>query len=179
MKILMLTGSPHVNGSTALLADNFCAGAEAAGHQVRRVNCAKLNIRPCLGCESCRQPGQSCVHQDDMAQLYPLLREAEAMALVTPLYYFGMSAQLKTVIDRFFAINGELRQTRRQALLLAACGDEDSWAMDSLTSHYDLLCRYMNWDDKGRVLAYGAYTREDMEKNTAALDQARSLAAGL
>lgn len=180
MNILMLCGSPHHKGSTDLLAESFSAAATEAGHQVIRVDCAQLDIHPCRGCMHCRREegDGGCVYQDDMLALWPLLQEAEMMVLVTPLYYFGMSAQLKAVIDRFFSRNSLLREKERQAVLLAACGDEDQWAMDGLVLHFDLLCRYMKWENKGQILAFGCYTRQDMEKSPA-LAQARALANGL
>ena len=58
----------------------------------------------------------------------------------TPLYYFGMSAQIKMAIDRFFANNQVLRAQKKQAVLLAACGDTDSWALDALDAHYHAVC---------------------------------------
>lgn len=163
MKVLIITGSPHSKGTTALLADEVSAGAKEAGHEVIRIETAKLDLHPCLGCYHCRDNDGRCVYNDDMTLIYPHLLTADVIILVTPLYYFGMTAQLKRVVDRFFAINPILRKAPKQLHLLAACGDKDKWAMDALVVHFQTLCRYLHWQEGEKVLAIGAYTREDLK----------------
>lgn len=176
MKILMLLGSPHAKGTTARLADEFCLGAKDAGHQLVKFDTAKLKINPCLGCSHCRKNEGRCIQNDAMTEIYPHLLDADTVVFVTPLYYFGMSAQLKSAIDRFYAINPTLRQMGKQAYLLAAGSDKDDWAMDALKLHFKTVCRYLNWQDAGFVLAFGASTGDDLE-NTDYLKQARELGA--
>ncbi|WP_291405512.1 flavodoxin family protein, partial [Acidaminobacter sp.] len=176
MKIIILTGSPHSNGTTALLADEFCAGATEAGHEILRFDTAKLRIEACLGCDHCRIISGNCVHEDDMSQIYPHLKEAEAVVLVTPLYYFGMTAQLKRAVDRFYAINSAMRATSKKVCLISAGADEDEWAMEALVAHYRTICRYMNWEAAGEVVALGSGKRDDLAE-TEYLSMARSLGA--
>ena len=77
MYIVMITGSPHKNGTSALLADEFIKGAEESGHSVFRFNTAFECIHPCIGCDSCQCGDKPCVFQDDMNLLYPELKKAE------------------------------------------------------------------------------------------------------
>ena len=163
MNILILTGSPHSHGTTSFLADEFCVGAEKGGHDVIRFNTAKLKIHPCIGCGHCRKNDGKCVYNDDMYQIYPHLIAADAVVLVTPLYYFNMSAQLKCAIDRFYAVNPTLRKTPKKLYLISAGHDKDDWAMDTLKANFHALCHYLNWEEGGMVLAFGADTREDVE----------------
>ena len=165
MKILILSGSPHVKGTTALLRDSFIEGSISAGHTVNVFDAAHEEIHPCLGCNHCLTASNKCVYKDGMEKLNPLLLEADCVVFVTPLYYFGMSAQLKLVIDRFFANNTQLRSQKKLAVLLAACGDKDEWAMDALVSHYQTILHYLHWEDAGSVLSYGMYVREDIENS--------------
>ncbi len=178
MKVLVLTGSPHLKGTTAFLADEFCSGAKEAGHEVVRFETAKLDIHPCIGCYYCRKNDGKCVHDDDMSQIYPHLLAADAVVLVTPLYYFGMTAQLKRTIDRFFSVNTVLRETPKKLLLIAAGSDEDDWVMDALKAHIHALCRYLRWQKGGMVLALGADTRKDVG-NSQYQTMARKLGEGL
>lgn len=178
MKILVLTGSPHEQGTTALLADEFCAGAKESGHDVVRFDTAKLNINPCLGCFHCRKNDGKCVYDDDMKKIYPHLLTADAVVLVTPLYYFGMTAQLKSVIDRFFSINASLREKSKKLLLISACGNKEARAMDALVANFHAISRYLNWEESGMVLAIEAYTRKDAE-NSEYPAMARKLGAEL
>lgn len=178
MKILVLTGSPHPNGTTAFLADEFCIGAEKAGHEVIRFDTARLEVSPCSGCLHCRRNDGRCVYSDDMLQILPHLTAADAVVLVTPLYYFGMTAQLKKVVDRFFSVNALLREKTRKLLLIAAGNDLEEWAMDALKEHIRAMCRYLNWQEGGRVLAFGANTRKDVE-GSCYQQQARELGESL
>lgn len=178
MKIVMITGSPHKKGTSALLAEEFVRGAEKAGHSVVRFDAAFQTVGPCRACNFCKNHEGVCVQKDDMDPLYPALLEAELVVFVTPLYYFGMSAQIKHVIDRFFARNKELMASGTKAALLATCADREPWALDALTAHYRSICRYLNWEDIGMVLAPGVSVRKDIEE-TDYPEKARQFGASL
>lgn len=164
MNILMITGSPHKKGTSALLADQFCQGAQEQGHCVKRTDAAFMQIHPCTACEYCRSHNGNCIVQDDMDTLMDLIIQADVLVFVTPLYYFGMSAQLKTVIDRLYAKNASLQEIRKQTILLATCADEEAWARDALVLHYQSICKYMNFDNRGILFAHGVYYRKDIEQ---------------
>ena len=90
------------------LADRFTKGAEQAGHEVFTFDAANSDTHPCRGCDQCHMDGP-CVWQDDIENiLMPKMLEADLLVLTTPLYYFGMSAQLKTIVDRFYLRTGKL-----------------------------------------------------------------------
>ena len=107
MKILVMESSPHKHGSSNLLAAEFIRGATEAGHQTQVFDVARSDLRPCLGCDACGMSG-SCVQKDGMEELRRRILASDMVVFVTPLYYFGMSAQLKTAIDRFYSFNDEL-----------------------------------------------------------------------
>lgn len=162
MKLTVITGSPHQNGTSALLADKFIEGATAAGHDVFRFNSAFEEVHPCIGCDRCRMNGP-CVYQDSMEKLNPELLASNLVAFVTPLYYYSMSAQLKTVIDRFYANNSSLHVSKK-AILMATAYNSSDWTFDALTDHYQTLLRYMGWENVGIVLARGCGTRSNIER---------------
>lgn len=178
MHILVITGSPHKRGTSALLVDAFLEGATAAGHQVERFDSAFAAVAPCRACDFCRSHGEQCTQKDDMEALWPKLLQADLVVLATPLYYFGFSAQLKAVLDRFYAKNASLRQHPKGVCLLATCGDSETWAMDGLRTHYACFCKYMGWEDRGQVLAFGVSVPKDIEA-TDYPAQARALGASL
>lgn len=165
MKITVITGSPHKNGTSALLADKFIEGAQKAGHEIFRFNAAFEDIHPCLGCDRCEMNGP-CVHQDAIdKKLMSNLLAADLVVFVTPLYYWGMSAQLKTVIDRFYANNTKLCSSGKKAILMATAYDSTDWTMSSLTHHYQTLMKYLGWEDIGTVLAIGCGSRSLIENS--------------
>ena len=163
MKIVMITGSAHTNGTSALLADKFMQGAQETGHEVFRFNAALEDIHPCQGCDFCGMDGP-CVHKDAIEnKLINKLVEADMIALVTPLYYYGMSAQLKTVVDRFYSRAGKM--SNKKSLLMATAYNSADWTMTALVDHYDTLVRYLSWQDMGKVLAIGCGARSLIEKS--------------
>ena len=174
MKVLVFTGSPHENGITAALADEFCRGAEEAGHELMRFDTAKLDIHPCKGCFTCHTDGGECVYQDDMKYIWPHLLSADVIALVTPLYYFGMTAQLKTAVDRFFPVNEQLKALPKKACLIAACGNQNQWIAEGLQASYTAMCRHLDLEDVGRVISFACRDTADLASG-GYLDAARTL----
>ncbi len=161
--IVVITGSPHRNGTSALLADKFIEGAQSKGHNVYRFNSAFEDINPCQGCNACHRNGP-CVHKDAIEQkLMPELLKADVIVLITPLYYYAMSAQLKTVVDRFYS---HLRSfDGKKTLLMATAYNSAGWTFEALVDHYQSLAGYMKWQDMGMVLGYGCGSRGNIERS--------------
>lgn len=157
MKIVILKGSPNKNGSSNLLAESFAQGAKEAGHSVEVVDTAHANIHSCTGCIHCGYEGP-CVQKDDVEMIRKKILSADMMVFVTPLYYYGMSAQLKNMIDRFCAFNGSIQRKHMKSALLTVAWNSDDWTFDALEAHYKTLVRYLNLEDMGRVLGYGCGT---------------------
>ena len=157
MKIVVLEGSPNKKGSTHILADCFRQGAEEAGHTVELLNVAHADIHPSTGCIHCGYEGP-CVQKDDVGSIREKILGADMMVFATPLYYYGMSAQLKTMIDRFCAFNSSIQRKHMKSALLAVAWNSDDWTFEALESHYKTLVRYLNLEDVGMVLGAGCGT---------------------
>ena len=154
MKIVILMGSPNPKGSTSILADSFRKGAEEAGHSVETINVCRVKVNPCTGCVACGYEGE-CVQRDDNRQIREALLSCGMVVFATPLYYYGMSAQLKAAVDRFCAYNSSLNRRHLKSALLAVAWNADDWTFDALTAHYKTLVRYINFEDCGTVLGGG------------------------
>lgn len=165
MKIAILSGSPHKKGSTALLADEFTRGAEEAGHEVWRLDAARADIRPCLGCNACQAGKRPCVVKDDMQEVFPKLLEADVVAFVSPLHFHGYTSQLKAVLDRFHAIEDPLKGMDKDAVLIVAGANPREWVTGGVEATYECNLKYLGWRDRGRVLAIGCWGREAVEKS--------------
>lgn len=172
MKILVLTGSAR-NGNSSKLADAFIQGAKESGHDVTRVNCAKLKVGGCLGCNFCYKHDSVCCQKDDFANLREDLISADAIVFASPVYYYGISSQLRAVIDRFYAIDGKLHAPKRTALLLSLADDSETTANPSVV-HYKGFTGYLGWQDAGIVIAYGCTEPDDVLK-TDAIAKAKEL----
>ncbi len=118
MKIVVLMASPNVNGSTHLLTEAFTEGAQSKGHDVQVIDVAHANVQPCTGCVACGYEGP-CILHDSMDGIKAAILSSDMIVFATPLYYFGMSAQLKVVIDRFCSFNSSLHAKHMKSALLA------------------------------------------------------------
>jgi multimeric flavodoxin WrbA len=106
MKILGISFSPREQGNTELLLDKVFEGARRLGADTELFRVAAKNISPCDGCGSCFKTGE-CHIQDDMQELYRKMLEADGIVFGTPVYFYNMTAQGKTVIDRTIALGHE------------------------------------------------------------------------
>jgi len=166
MKIDILMGSPNYNGSTDILVKEFVRGAEAAGHTAVIHEICQRNIRPCMGCMRCGYDGP-CVLKDDMEEIKQSLLAADMAVFATPLYYCGMSAQLKTVIDRFCSFQKSLLNRHMKSALLAVARDAEEDTFDALSAHYQALVRYLNLEDMGMVTGKGCATPATTRRSSA------------
>lgn len=157
MKIVILQGSPNIDGSTAILVEEFSRGAREAGHEVVRIDVARERVEPCIGCVRCGYEGP-CMQRDGMDAIRGEILSADMLVFATPLYYYGMTAQLKTVFDRFCSANASITRKRLKSALLAVAWNADDWTFDALAAHYRTLVRYLNMEDCGMVLGAGCGT---------------------
>lgn len=103
MKVLFILGSPRKGGNTELLLEPVMQGVIAAGSGCELVRVADLDIHPCLACGGCTETGE-CVVQDDMQQLYKKIDDADRIVVGSPIYFYGVTAQVKAFIDRCQAL---------------------------------------------------------------------------
>ena len=177
MNIVVLTGSPNKNGSTSLLAEEFARGAREAGHNVERIDAAHADVHPCTGCIHCGYEGP-CVQKDGVDAIRAKILSADMIVFATPLYYYGMSAQLKALLDRFCAFNGSIQKKRMRSALISVAWNSDDWTFEALMAHYRTLTRYLNLTDMGTVLGYGCGT-PSMTRRSPYPQQAYALGRGL
>jgi len=99
MKILGIMGSPRKGGNADLLLEQALAGAREAGAETEKLLAADLKVAPCLACRGCERTGVCVVH-DTMTEVYPKLSGAQAIIVSSPIFFMGLPAQLKALIDR-------------------------------------------------------------------------------
>lgn len=103
MKITAFVGSPRIGANTATLAQKILDGAEENGAETELIYLNKLNIRGCQSCGHCKREG-FCRIEDDMQNLYLKIHGSDAFVFATPVYFAEMSSQMKTFIDRWYAL---------------------------------------------------------------------------
>jgi multimeric flavodoxin WrbA len=99
-KILVLSASPRKGGNSDLLCDQFMIGAEKAGNPTEKIFLRDKKINYCTGCGTCYNMGTSCPQEDDMAEVLEKMIVADVIVMATPVYFYTMNGQMKTLIDR-------------------------------------------------------------------------------
>lgn len=176
-KVLILTGSMRKGGNTDLLAQAFAEGAEK-NNEVEIISVADYKVNPCIGCNSCfTREKNECFQNDDMPVIYEKLREADTVVIASPVYFYGISAQLKAVIDRLHTPMRDEFHIKRLALLLVGAASLPE-LFDAIKLQYQLVLNFFHLEDAGMVLVRGAKDRGDV-KNGDGLKRAYELGASI
>ena len=150
--IVVLSGSPRKGATTDRLVNAFVKGAESAGKAVSCFRVADMQIGGCLGCRHCFAEQGVCVQKDDMMIILDALRKADVLVLASPIYYFGVTAQLKLAIDRTYALLKEGMHVKRAAMLIT-CGSANPNAAASAISMFRQISELQHWDEAGIIVA--------------------------
>ena len=176
-QIVILKGSPRERGNSSVLADQVRVGAEAGGASVESFFLHGMDIRPCDGCDFCRETGV-CVINDDMQKLYPKLLAADALVLASPIYWFTYSAQLKLCIDRWYALwnfKHDMFKGKPVGMILTY-GDTDLYTSGCINAMhtFETMFRFLEADLVGWV--YGTLMHVgDAQKNPELMEKAYRL----
>lgn len=131
-KVLILSASFRKNGNSAMLAEELKKGATENGNDVETVYLADCNIAFCRGCLAC-QALKKCVITDDATDIAEKMKNADVIVFATPVYYYSISGQLKTMLDRANSLYCCDYKFRRIYLLLSAAEEEKDTANGALS----------------------------------------------
>ena len=147
--IVILSGSPRKNGNTNLLCRQFQKGAEEAGHSVRFIPLAEKRIGFCRACDVCMRNGGACIQKDDMENIHCAFQQADVVVLATPVYFYGVSAQMKACIDRTYPIWQHLGRKEVYYIVSAGLGEDiiarSLGDLDGFVEHFE------QYEIKGRL----------------------------
>lgn len=124
-KVLIISTSLRGGSNSEILAKECEKGAKAAGHDVQFLSLKEKEIKYCIGCLSCQRSG-SCVIKDDITDILEIVRKAEVIVFATPIYYYEMSGQMKTLLDRLNPLYASDYAFREIYLIATAAENEDS-----------------------------------------------------
>lgn len=120
--IVIITSSPRRNSNSSALAREFARGAEESGNKVEIISLVGKHMEYCRGCMACMKTGK-CIIRDDMAEVNEKMYNAEVLVFATPIYYYCISAQLKTAFDRANPLYGSDYKFREVYLLASSADD--------------------------------------------------------
>ena len=159
MKILVLNGSPRMEGNTASMVAAFVEGAQERGHQIDVIPVCQKKIAGCLACEYCHtQGGGHCMQQDDMQQVYPLLDQAEMIVLASPIYYHSFTGQLQCAIHRIYALD-KPKNLKKAALLLSS--GSDAVYDGAIYEYQQSFLNYLKLENLGIFTAHGKQNKSE------------------
>ena len=164
--VLVISSTLRKNGNSELLAEEFAKGAKDAGNNVEVISLRDKEIKFCKGCLACQNLGE-CVIKDDSNEIVDKMQQADVIAFATPIYYYEMSGQLKTLLDRANALFA-LKYNFRDIYLLAAAADTDVHSADIAANGIQgwVSC-FSGVELKGVVLGAGAQEVGDIKHNPA------------
>lgn len=169
-KVLTIETSPRKHGNTEIMAERFLEGAKEAGHETERISLYDQNLQFCRGCLAC-QKTRECVIKDDVSVLLRKIQDADVLVFSTPIYFYEMTGQMKTLLDRTNPLfPAEYRF--RDVYLLAACADSEETSADGAVKG---LQGWIDCFEKaelaGVICGYGADQKGDVEKMPEILNQ--------
>jgi multimeric flavodoxin WrbA len=135
--VLAILGSPRRRGNSSTLAEKVVAGAKSLGAQADTYFLHGMDIKPCDACDICHEELNSdCVLKDDMQKIYPKLRKADAIVIASPIYWFTISAQTKTFIDRCYAlgVSGDYALKGKRIGIVLTYEDSDPFASGAVNA---------------------------------------------
>jgi len=181
-RLLILIGSPRKNGNSAALSAEAARAAQAKGAEVETVFLHDRHIGPCAGCGECRvSVDAECILEDDMRDLYPRLRTADAILIATPIYSYNLSAQTKLLIDRLYALgsrSGNALTGKRFGFIIVYGGSDEvsSGAATAMRCFHDTFDRKASWM---RMVHGSAGPAGAAARNEELMREAAELGAGL
>ena len=164
--VLIISASPRKGGNSDTLCEQFMKGAKEAGNRVDKIRLAELNIDYCSACYACKKIGH-CVKQDDMEQVLSKMRKADVNVLATPVYFFTMNAQMKTMIDRTLGGAGKAGLENKEFYLIVTAADGKAAmerTIDGLRGYLECL---PGAKEMGVIYGAGAWQLGDILKEPA------------
>lgn len=166
-KVLILSGSPRKGGNSETLCDRFISGATEAGHETEKVYVHGQSIGFCKACYACKAT-RKCIQKDDMASILEKMVQADVIVLATPVYFYTMDGQMKTLIDRTLPRYTDIKDKHFFFIATAAAGvSAMERTMDGFKGFTDCLPGAVI---KGAIYGAGAWQLGDIDGNRAMED---------
>ena len=172
MNILILNGSPR-KGNSVTAINAFTEGAKAS-HNVEIVDTYKLNVSPCMGCNAC-ESYKGCVATDDSNMIVDKLVAADMVVFASPVYWWGITAQMKMVIDKCYCKGAQLKNKKVGVIIVGGAATEDE-QYQLIRKQFGCISKYLGWDIVFHK-DYSASGKDDLSANTEAIAELQELGA--
>ncbi len=174
MKALLLNGSPRQGNTHAALEALKKGLANIDGLEIGEIAATDVDVAPCVACDTCGESGR-CIFDDDTNDVVAAVEEADIVVFATPVYWWGVSAQLKLIIDKFYSRASKLEECTKKVGVIAIGEAEQDDAQYSLISmQFHCICRYLGWD-VAFCNTYTAGEAGELAKNAEAMAELEEL----
>lgn len=161
-KVLVLSSSPRRGGNSDLLCDQFIDGSKEIGHVTEKIFLKDKKINYCTGCGSCIDRGKKCSQKDDMAEVLDKMVDADVIVMATPVYFYTMCGQMKTLIDRTCSRYTEI--TNKDFYFIVTAADDSKPAMERTLEEFRGFINCLDGaNEKGIVYGTGAWNMGDIK----------------
>ena len=185
MKIVCLLGSPRVKGNSAAIADQFCGRAEKLGAEVQTFVLNKLKYRGCQACMACKTELDRCVLEDDLTEVLDAVRETDVLVLASPVYFWDISSQLKTFMDRTYSYlvpdfitnpqKSRLAPGKKLVFILAQ-GNPDQTSYPDIFEKFDYFFKAYGFAETHCIRAFGVREPAEVETQEDVMKLAETMA---
>jgi multimeric flavodoxin WrbA len=176
-KVLGIIGSPRKKGNTHLLVEKVLEGAQDAGALTEPLLLGDLAIRECDGCHVCWNQ-KPCSKKDDMIDVYYKIEQSDIIVFGTPVYWYGPTALMKCLIDRFVFFNCPENRKSIQgkgAILVIPFEEEDRQTVEPLLTFFEKSLSYLEMTIMGRIIVPGVTKRGEVIKKVSIMNDAFQL----
>ena len=163
--IFVLSSSPRKGGNSDILCDQFMKGAEDAGHHTEKIFLKEKKINYCSGCGTCFNTGK-CSQKDDMSEVLEKMISADVIVMSTPVYFYTMCGQMKTLIDRTCSRYTEINKKEFYFIVTAAVNNKAAMQR-TIEGFRGFTSCLNNPKEKGIIYGTGAWEKGDIKSKKA------------
>lgn len=153
--VLVLMSAGTKNGNTDRLTDAYIKGLVEKGHSVTKVYLGNMRMEGCRGCGVCQRMGNRCAVHDEMQELYPLFATCDTLVMASPLYFWTITARLKSFVERLYAISVNDEYPVKETVLLMTAGDNNANTFNQAVGYFHVLSGVLGGREAGMYLAGG------------------------
>jgi multimeric flavodoxin WrbA len=185
MKIVCLQGSPRENGNSATIARRFCTTADRLGAQVKTYVLNNLEYKGCQGCMLCKTKLDRCALKDDLTEVLDAVHETDVLVLASPVYFWDISSQLKTFIDRTFSFlvpdfitnpNKSRLSPGKKLVFILAQNNPDRNSFPDIFRKIDYFFKAYEFSDSHLIRSFGVNEPEEVSTDEEAMKLAEATA---
>ena len=175
MKVLLMNGSPR-KGNTLTALEALKKGLTAMSDvEVTEIVCEDKTIIPCRACDACGSMSR-CIFADDSPEINAQVEAADAIVFATPVYWWGMTAQMKLIVDKFYARGSKFHGLKKKVgSIVVGEAEQDDPEYEIIAKQIWCICDYLGWDVAFQK-SYTANKRDELAANEAALSEIEGLA---